>query len=262
MYEEIMITKRGIEMSELRNLFAQYMNNQNECEQKERRKDERYSQARKDISFFGKDISALTYLAWERKIDKTHPFLARDSESFALNIYLSRLEEHASEWWSHRQYSVKKGRKSSTHDWYELRACMRRNFVPPSAKRDLELMGHLIQEGKTFTKGLDGFSRREIEFKEKLEKLLDKRRKRDTRMREEELREKIEEEKRKREEEKRAEDERREKEKREKEHLLLMANSTPTIQREPKREVCVAVKLCGAESISDILFIWVASLGS
>ncbi|WVY96606.1 hypothetical protein V8G54_028757 [Vigna mungo] len=79
-------------------------------------------------------------------------------------------------------------------------------------------MGHLIQEGKTFMKGLHGFSRREIEFKEKLEKLLGKRRKR-----EEELREKIEEEKRKRkEEEKREEDERRkevrkEEERREKE---------------------------------------------
>ena len=67
--------------------------------------------------------------------------------------------------------SVKKGRKSSIHDWYELKACMRRKFVPLSTKRDLELIGHLIQEGKTFMKGLDGFSHREIEFKEKLETL-------------------------------------------------------------------------------------------
>ncbi|WVZ11534.1 hypothetical protein V8G54_016064 [Vigna mungo] len=77
------------------------LRNQNEGKQKEesshRRKGEMYNQARRDISFFGKNISALTYLAWEKKIDKIHPFFGRESESYVLSLYTSRYKEHASE---------------------------------------------------------------------------------------------------------------------------------------------------------------------
>ena len=131
-------------------------------------KDDLCTKARK-IPFFGKDTNVLTYLVWEKEINQMHPVLIRQSElesystivlsreceSRILSLYLSRLEKHALEWWDERQYWVHKGRKSTIEEnWYELRACMRRKFVPPLIIRNLKLMRDSIQEGKSFLKSL------------------------------------------------------------------------------------------------------------
>ena len=98
--------------------------------------DEMFKQAR-NLPFFGKDIGALTYLAWEKEVDKIDPWFYRESQSYVLSIYLYKLEEHAREWWDERQHHVRKGRKSTVRDWSELKACMRRKFVPSNIKRNL-----------------------------------------------------------------------------------------------------------------------------
>lgn len=98
--------------------------------------DEMFKQAR-NLPFFGKDIGSLTYLAWEKEVDKIDPWFYQESPFYVLSIYLSKLEEHAREWWDERQYYVRKGRKSSILDWCDLKACMRRKFVPSSIKRNL-----------------------------------------------------------------------------------------------------------------------------
>ena len=51
-----------------------------------------------DIPFFGEDISALSYLAWERKIEELHPFFSRSSKYYIFSLCISRLVGHVREW--------------------------------------------------------------------------------------------------------------------------------------------------------------------
>ena len=105
-------------------------------------------------------------------------------------------------------------------DWSDLKACMRRNCVPPSFKINQEQMCETIEFnriGKTFIKKKVKFFYRENEFKEKLQKFLSEKKEREIQRRwdeklraieekEEELAER-EEYKRKRREDKRREQE-------------------------------------------------------
>ncbi|XP_052725620.1 uncharacterized protein LOC128194318 [Vigna angularis] len=196
----------------------------------DRIEDDLYKQASERIPFFGDDIGALTYLAWEKEIDDMHSFMvsksksesfySRDNESYILSLYTSSFKKHAREWWDDRQYHVKIGRKYPIHDWNELKACMKRKFVPREIERNLELMRELIRKGESFIQNLSGFSRRESEFLEKLKRLWEEtskyrieRLKREKQKQEvREKREKERREKERREEEKRREQERRKEE--------------------------------------------------
>ncbi|KAG2397525.1 uncharacterized protein HKW66_Vig0142390 [Vigna angularis] len=244
----------------------------------DRMEDELYKQARAKIPYFGVDIGTLTYLAWEKDINDMHPFIARkskpesyfhssNSESYVLSLYTSRFEMQVREWWDERQYHVRIGRKSLIHDWSELKACMRKEFVPSHIKRNLQLLRAYIKDGKTFLESLNdnGFLIRELEFKINLKELQTKqielklkrdvesqkeeqrqeekkREKEDKREREERERkeEKIREEKDKRErreeEKKREKEEKKEEESKKNELLLMLATPTLTINMEPKRE--------------------------
>ncbi|KAG2391730.1 uncharacterized protein HKW66_Vig0125090 [Vigna angularis] len=150
----------------------------------DRIEDELYKQARANIPYFGTDIGALIYLAWEKDINDIHPFIARkskpdsyfhssNSESYVLSLYTSRFEKHARKWWDERQYHVRIGRKSPIHNWSELKSCMRKEFVPSTIKRNLQLLRAHIKDGKTFLESLNdnGFLIRELEFKIKLKEL-------------------------------------------------------------------------------------------
>lgn len=75
-----------------------------------------YDQANREFSFFGRDISALTYFAWKKKIDEIHPLMAKISyfttnENCVPRLYISKFEGHARECWDQRQISVRKGKK-------------------------------------------------------------------------------------------------------------------------------------------------------
>ncbi|KAG2391732.1 uncharacterized protein HKW66_Vig0125070 [Vigna angularis] len=229
----------------------------------DRIEDDLYEKASENIPFFGDDIGALTYLAWEKEINDMHSFMvrkskyesfySRDDESYILNLYTSSFQKHAREWWDDRQYHVKIGRKYPIHDWNELKACMRRKFVPREIERNLELMRELIREGKSFIQNLNGFSRRESEFLEKLHRLWEEtskhrierlkrekqkqevREKREKERREEEERNKRKEEERKRREEeenkRRDEEEREEEKRREKERKETLRREKEEVER-------------------------------
>jgi len=78
--------------------------------------------------FFGEDISALSYISWEREINALiHSFHLRHSKYYFLTLGISSFVGHAREWWDYRQSRVEKGRKSHIQNWNELRACMRRH---------------------------------------------------------------------------------------------------------------------------------------
>ncbi|XP_052725469.1 stress response protein NST1-like [Vigna angularis] len=235
----------------------------------DRIEDDLYKQASESIPFFGDDIGALTYLAWEKEIDGMHSFMvrksksesfySRDSESYILSLYTSSFKKHAREWWDDRQYHVKIGRKYPIYDWNELKACMRRKFVPREIERNLELMRGLIRKGESFIQNLSGFSRRESEFLEKLRRLWEERSKyRIDRLKREKQKQEVreqrekerkeegeqkrrkEEERERREEEERREKERKEAQRREKEEVeriemeekkrQLKATSPPTLE--------------------------------
>lgn len=70
-----------------------------------------------------------------------------------------------------------------------MKACLRRNFVPPSFERNQELMREFIKEGKELIKYVNEFFRKEAEFKEKLERILNEKRKREARKSEDKLKE-------------------------------------------------------------------------
>jgi len=90
--------------------------------------------------FFGEDISALSYISWEREIDDLlHSFHIKHSKYHILTLCISSFVGHAREWWDYRQSRVKKGRKFPIQNWSELRACMRRTFIPPSFDFDHEI---------------------------------------------------------------------------------------------------------------------------
>ena len=90
--------------------------------------------------FFGEDISALSYIPWEREIDDlVHSFHLRHSKYYFLTLCISSFVVHAREWWDYRQSRVEKGRKSPIQNWSELRACMRITFIPPSFDFDREI---------------------------------------------------------------------------------------------------------------------------
>jgi len=49
--------------------------------------------------FFGEDISALSYISWEREIyDLVHPFHLRHSKYYFLTLCISSFVGHAKEW--------------------------------------------------------------------------------------------------------------------------------------------------------------------
>lgn len=57
--------------------------------------DEMHHKAKSEIPFFGENINALSYLAWEKKIEKLHPFFVNKYHILSLRIY--RFVGHASE---------------------------------------------------------------------------------------------------------------------------------------------------------------------
>ncbi|KOM47957.1 hypothetical protein LR48_Vigan07g166100 [Vigna angularis] len=134
----------------------------------DRIEDDLYKQASENIPFFGDDIGALTYLAWEKEINDMHSFMvrkskyesfySRDDESYILNLYTSSFKKHAREWWDDRQYHVNIGRQYPIHDWNELKACMRRKFVPREIERNLEAASRFISWIKSRFHDVSGFS--------------------------------------------------------------------------------------------------------
>ena len=53
--------------------------------------------------FFGEDISALSYISWEREIDDlVHSFHLRHSKYYFLTLFISSFVGHAREWWDYR----------------------------------------------------------------------------------------------------------------------------------------------------------------
>jgi len=90
--------------------------------------------------FFGEDISALSYIAWEREIyDLVHSFHLRHNKYYILTLCISSFVGHAREWWDYRKPRVKKGRKYPIQNWSELRACMRRPFISSSFDFEREI---------------------------------------------------------------------------------------------------------------------------
>lgn len=57
--------------------------------------DELHYRVESDIPFFGESVSALSYLAWEKKIEELHPFFA--SKHYILSLCISRFVGHVSE---------------------------------------------------------------------------------------------------------------------------------------------------------------------
>ena len=120
--------------------------------------------------FFGEDISALSYISWEREIDDlVHSFHLRHSKYYFLTLCISSFVGHAREWWDYRQFRVEKGRKSPIQNWSELRACMRRTFIPPSFDFDREIEKKKIEIARRKEEKLTILLRemRELEEKEK-----------------------------------------------------------------------------------------------
>jgi len=80
------------------------------------------------------------------------------------------LQEYASSWWQQRQLDVRIGRTSKVEYWSDLKACMRRNFFPPSYDRKRKLreeMKNLVRMRRKFVGEEKEYARREKEFKEK-----------------------------------------------------------------------------------------------
>jgi len=121
--------------------------------------------------FFGEDISALSYISWEREIDDlVHSFHLRHSKYYFLTLCISSFVGHAREWWDYKQSRVEKGRKSPIQNWSELRACMRRTFKPPSFDFDREIEKKKIEIARRKEEKLTILLRekRELEEKERI----------------------------------------------------------------------------------------------
>jgi len=142
------------------------------------------------FSFFGKDISALSYISWEREIDDlVHSFHLRHSKYYFHTLCISSFVGHAREWWDYRQSRVEKGRKSPIHNWSELRACMRRTFIPPSFDFDCEIEKKKIEIARRKEEKLTILLREMGELEEKERIRIQKREQKERDKFEQELRE-------------------------------------------------------------------------
>ena len=83
---------------------------------------------------------------------------------------ISSFVGHAREWWDYRQSRVEKGRKSPIQNWSELRACMRKIFIPPSFDFYREIEKKKIEIARRKEEKLTILVReiRELEEKERL----------------------------------------------------------------------------------------------
>jgi len=180
--------------------------------------------------FFGEDISALSYISWEREIDDlVHSFHLRHSKYYFLTLCISSFVGHAKEWWDYRQSRVEKGRKSPIQNWSRLRACMRRTFIPPSFDFDREIEKKKIEITRRKEEKLTILLRemRELEEKERLR----------IQRREQKEREKFEQELREEDEHQRKEKEEKErKEKEEKERTKFEEKERVRQEKEFKRK--------------------------
>jgi len=71
------------------------------------------------------------YLGCQMKVEKLFEF--HQVEEFRrLSTATSSFQEYVMSWWKQRQYDVSIGRKFKILNWKELKACMRRKFVPSS----------------------------------------------------------------------------------------------------------------------------------
>ena len=62
---------------------------------------------RVNFPFFGEDISALSYISWEREIDDlVQSFHLRHSKYYFLTLCISSFVGHAREWWDYRQFQT------------------------------------------------------------------------------------------------------------------------------------------------------------
>jgi len=104
------------------------------------RKNEMHHTCDSTFPFFSKNIIALSYITWEREIEELlHPFHVRYSKYYELALCISSFVGYPRKWWDYRKFRVEEGRKTMIQDWYELRACGRRTFIPPSFNLNHEI---------------------------------------------------------------------------------------------------------------------------
>jgi len=134
-----------------------------------------------DIPFFGEDIGPLSFIDWMWDTKKlVQPFFNRYSQYDILRHVISRFVRRACEWWHQRPFQVEKGRASCINTFYELKACMWKHFVPSSSYRNTQeqqsRLENFIHIGDAFIQNLKKFSCQEIDFKDKHDFLLSKKR--------------------------------------------------------------------------------------
>ena len=83
---------------------------------------------------------------------------------------ISSFVGHAREWWEYRQSRGERGRKSPIQNRSELRACMRKTFIPPSFDLDHEIEKKKIEIARRKEEKLTILLReiRELEEKESI----------------------------------------------------------------------------------------------
>ena len=168
--------------------------------------------------FFGEDINALSYISWEREIDDlVHSFHPRHSKYYFLTLCISSFVGHAKQWWDYRQSRVEKGRKSPIKNWGELRACMRRTFIPPSFDFDREIEKKKIEIARRNEEKLKIFLREMSELEEKERLRIQRREEKEREKFEQKLREEEEQQRKEKEEKERIEFEEKERVRQEKE---------------------------------------------
>jgi len=72
---------------------------------------------------------------------------------FLVTLYF---QEYATSWWQQRPFDDRIGTTSKVEYLSDLKACMRRKFVPPSYDRKrklIEEMKELVRIGKKFVEG-------------------------------------------------------------------------------------------------------------
>ena len=133
-------------------------------------------------------------------------FNIRSSTYCIIDLCTSRFITHAYEWWHSRQNLVHIGRKYAIRNWKDLRACMRRQFVPTNFKRTQALkreLRKLVERGLDFIDNEPQFFRRVAKYKKRRDILLSEKRERAfQKQREQEERKKVEKEMRDKEERK------------------------------------------------------------
>jgi len=116
---------------------------------------------------------------WDTK-KLVQPFFNRYSQYDILRHVISRFVRRACEWWHQRPFQVEKGRASCINTFYELKACMWKHFVPSSSYRNTQeqqsRLENFIHIGDAFIQNLKKFSCQEIDFKDKHDFLLSKKR--------------------------------------------------------------------------------------